>query len=186
VDAASDYGYTALHYAALLPRPELVEVLLAAGASPSRVDQQGQTPLHVTLNALPRRIERRESSSCDPSGYGDEYCYCVDTSHGYGSGEGELEQERSVRRAAEALLRHGASTGVRDERGRAAADILEAKRRPDLLPWLEGARPGAGRGAQAASARPAPGGGAWCACLPCAALSFTGRRALHATVPPAA
>lgn len=149
VDAASHYGYSALHYAALLPRPELVELLLAAGASTELTDKQGQTPLHIVLSALPRRAQRQESS-CDPSGYGDEYCYCRDTSHGYGGSEGDPEQERGVRRAAEALLLRGASESALDDRGRAAADILEAKCRADLLPWLRGSRQASGQGTPAA------------------------------------
>lgn len=137
-DAVSHYGYTALHYASLLPRLEIVEQLLSAGASPHLTDREGQTPLHVVLNALPRRVERQEETSCDPAGYGDEYCYDRDTSHGYRHGSTEeSERDLRVKRTAEALLRRGASVDVRDGRGRTAAEILDAKNRGDLRGWLE-------------------------------------------------
>eukprot|EP00927_Polykrikos_kofoidii_P027054 TRINITY_DN23947_c0_g1_i1.p1 TRINITY_DN23947_c0_g1~~TRINITY_DN23947_c0_g1_i1.p1 ORF type:complete len:467 (+),score=83.85 TRINITY_DN23947_c0_g1_i1:78-1478(+) len=136
-NVSSHYGYTALHYASLLPRPEMIELLLGAGALPSPTDRMGQTPLHVVLNGLPRRSElTQETSSCDPSGFGDEYCYCRDTSHGYTAEEARIDE--IVKRAATALVGHGASVDDRDDRGNLPRDILQAKRRPDLAAWLDG------------------------------------------------
>merc|ERR1712150_57601 len=43
---------------------------------------------------------------------------------------------------AELLLQHGADTTLQDGRGRTVAQILEAKRRPDLRAWLEGVAQG--------------------------------------------
>jgi len=139
LEAASHYGYTALHYAALLPRREIVELLLSAGAVPNQIDREGQSPLHLVLNTLPRQATRaREDNSCDPSGYGDEYCYDRDISHGYTGGAGQrAEQDVIVQRTVDALRRHGADVSLRDDRGRTAADILETKNRLDLRWWLD-------------------------------------------------
>ncbi|CAK0827732.1 unnamed protein product, partial [Prorocentrum cordatum] len=155
---AHDGGNTALHYAANLPQVTLVELLLEARASPNSTDRQGRAPLHLALTALPRRVEKEESTSCDPSGYGDEYCYCRDTSGGYG--QGGSAQDSNVRGAVQALLRHGADPGLRDDRGRDAADILDAKGRRDALAWLAGpAGPGPDAAAAAPGVGPRGGGG---------------------------
>lgn len=142
LDATNHYGFTALHFAAQLPRAEIVEVLLEAGAASNKQDRSGQTPLHVVLNTVPRRAaqlgERRVPTSCDPRGFGDEYCYLRDTSHGYScSSAQEVEQDSAVKRAVAALLRHGAQADLTDERDRTPQDLLQGKRRPDLSEWFE-------------------------------------------------
>lgn len=50
VDLADELGATALHYAAETAEP-MVELLLAAGASPKAVTKAGETPLHFTAIA---------------------------------------------------------------------------------------------------------------------------------------
>lgn len=134
----NDFGQTALHCAALLPRPEIVDLLLLGAASANCVDRQGQTPLHMALTALPRRA-KREEIAIDPSGdsfHGDEYCYEKNTSHGYSHHEDGI-RDLDVRKTAEALLSHGGNIAVKDYLQRSPSDVLESKHRPDLRVWLE-------------------------------------------------
>lgn len=139
LDAKSHYGCSGLHHAAMLPRLEIVELLLRAGASPLLTDKEGQTPLHLVLKTVPRRMEKREQLSCDPSGHGDEYCYDRDISHGYSfDGAHEAVQDALVKDAVRALLAAGADVRTRDGIGRSVDDVLEMKRRPDLRAWLRG------------------------------------------------
>ncbi|KAF2111928.1 ankyrin repeat-containing domain protein [Lophiotrema nucula] len=42
-----DTGMTALHYAATLPEPRIIEILFGYGADPRIVDNSGRSPLHV-------------------------------------------------------------------------------------------------------------------------------------------
>ena len=49
VGAARANGWTALHFAAICDDPEAVAVLLAAGADPDAVDDEGDTPLAIAL-----------------------------------------------------------------------------------------------------------------------------------------
>ena len=49
VGAARANGWTALHFAAIYDDPETIAVLLAAGADPDAVDDEGDTPLAVAL-----------------------------------------------------------------------------------------------------------------------------------------
>jgi ankyrin repeat protein len=46
LDAKANDGQTALHFAALHHRPEIVELLLESKASPDLTDQHGRSPLH--------------------------------------------------------------------------------------------------------------------------------------------
>mmetsp|Transcript_10022 Transcript_10022/g.22486 ORF Transcript_10022/g.22486 Transcript_10022/m.22486 type:complete len:378 (-) Transcript_10022:7-1140(-) len=143
VDVASDFGYTALHFASLLPRPDLVECLLGAGSSAeaSETSTVQHAPIHVVLAAVPARPAERamqQSNSCDPSGYGDEYCYDRNISHGYGTVDSAAGQQKdeAVRRAVHALLEHGADVDARDAQGRTCDRVLGDKRRPELQAWL--------------------------------------------------
>jgi len=138
IDATSHYGYTALHQAALLPRYEIIEFLLLSGASATLCDREGQTALHMVLKTLQRRVDDAQLLSCDPSGYGDEYCYARSISHGYNhrSSAREAERDALVKNTVDLLLRHGADANACDGQGRAAADVLVQKGRPDLQQWL--------------------------------------------------
>jgi len=138
IDATSHYGYTALHQAALLPRYEIIDFLLLSGASATQCDREGQTALHLVLKTLPRRVDDSQSLSCDPSGYGDEYCYARSISHGYNhrSSAREAEHDALVKNTVTLLLRHGADVHACDGQGRTAADVLVQKGRPDLQKWL--------------------------------------------------
>eukprot|EP00435_Cladocopium_sp_Y103_P046332 s2372_g13.t1 len=143
VDWRTHYGYTALHHAALVPRPEVVEILLEGRASTEVMDREGRTALHATLSTLPSGSDGRSrraavaSTSCDPAGIGDEYCYDHDISHGYRRMEQEEFQLRAVKTALMALLRSRADVHVRDGFGRSALDIMKDKRRGDLASWLQ-------------------------------------------------
>jgi len=138
IDSTSHYGYTALHQAALLPRYEIIEFLLLSGASATLCDREGQTALHLVLKTLQRRVEDTQLLSCDPSGYGDEYCYARSTSHGYNhrSSAREAEHDALVKNTVDILLRHGADANACDDQGRTPADLLMQKGRPDLQKWL--------------------------------------------------
>lgn len=57
VDLADNDGITALHYAAASSAP-MVELLLAAGASPKAVTKGGLTPLHFTLKDGFQSVQR--------------------------------------------------------------------------------------------------------------------------------
>lgn len=139
VDWKTHYGYTALHHAALVPRPEVVEILLEGRASTEVMDREGRTALHATLSTLPSgpSSRRTATTSCDPAGIGDEYCYDHDISHGYRRMEQEEFQLRAVKTAVMALLRSRADVHVRDGFGRSALDIAKDKRRGDLASWLQ-------------------------------------------------
>jgi len=138
IDGTSHYGYTALHQAALLPRYEIIEFLLLSGASPNLCDREGQTALHMVLKTLQRRVDDAQLLSCDPSGYGDEYCYARSISHGYNhrSSVREAEHDALVKNTVDLLLRHGSDANACDGQGRTAADVLVQKGRPDLQKWL--------------------------------------------------
>lgn len=49
-DAQDARGFTALHFAAQESRPDIVAVLLSAGASVGLVDQHGNTPLFTAVH----------------------------------------------------------------------------------------------------------------------------------------
>lgn len=150
LDSVSDYGYTALHYAAQLPRAAMVELLLEARASPGCQDQGGQTPLHLVCHSVPRghRDVQREAGQMvgnvpHPSSYGDEYCYCRNDSQGYDSSANyEGQQEQLVMRAAAALLRHGAGPGTPDLQGNTPSGMLRRKCRPEWEHWFSGVAAG--------------------------------------------
>lgn len=139
LDSASHYGYTALHHAAQLPRAVIVEHLLCAGATPNLVDREGQTPLHLAINSVPRCVEKVVDTSWAPSGFGDEYCYDRIASHGYGTKDHlqDLKQDVAVKSTCLLLVKHGAQVALEDERGRTVAQILDAKHRQDVRAWLE-------------------------------------------------
>lgn len=138
MELASHYGYTALHYAAQLPRPRMVEILLRAGAAPNPVDREDQTPLHIALTAVLRRVEQAPQTSFDPSGYGDEYCYMVPTYQGISAdSEHDKQKDDDVKASVSALLEHNASIDHQDGRGRKPCDILKAKNRADLCTWFD-------------------------------------------------
>jgi len=134
VEACTHYGHTALHCGALLPHPEIVELLLSFGAAVNAVDNGMATPLHLLFSQL--ICQELPGRSNDPSGFGDEYCYCpqMGASLSYSPSE---EDTLRVKRTASALLQHGADTTLRDQYGRRATDVLESKRRPDLSNLFE-------------------------------------------------
>ncbi|CAJ1440230.1 unnamed protein product [Effrenium voratum] len=141
------YGYTALHYAALVPRPEVVEILLNGQACPNAKDREGRTALMAALKTLPlgtRPMGPSASTSCDPAGIGDEYCYDHDISHGYRRMEQEETHVRAVKKAVLALVRCRADIYLQDGNGRSAIDVIQEKRRPDFGQWIESLKGGAG------------------------------------------
>jgi hypothetical protein len=139
VDVVSDYGANSLHTAALLPRVDILELLLKVKAAPDVPDRDGLTALHIVCNSVQYRAEkRREEMSCDPSGFGDEYCYCRNASHGYSHNTQELDHDVTVKAAAQALLQYSAaSMHIEDDRGRTPSGILQSKNRLDLRDWLD-------------------------------------------------
>lgn len=96
VDLADETGATALHYAAATAEP-LVQVLLAAGASPKAVTKEGLTPLHFSLQ------ERFKNGPPSP----------------YGSGPTALQQKHfaSLPQIWEALVAKGGDLNAADQRG---------------------------------------------------------------------
>jgi uncharacterized protein len=54
------YGNTPLHYAARWKDPELLEMLLAAGAQVDPVNKDGLTPLRLMLSKMPFELDAVE------------------------------------------------------------------------------------------------------------------------------
>jgi ankyrin repeat protein len=52
-----DAGYTPLHAAVQEGRPEVTEVLLAAGADPNAVDKYGNGPLWTAIFSAPKALK---------------------------------------------------------------------------------------------------------------------------------
>jgi ankyrin repeat protein len=60
VNARDRYGNTPLHYAARLKNPELIEMLLDAGAEIDPVNKDGLTPLRLMLSTKPANLSALE------------------------------------------------------------------------------------------------------------------------------
>ena len=56
VDARGPFGETALHWAAMLGRETMAELLLEKGANPSTVDYSGRTPMEFARSCRKHRV----------------------------------------------------------------------------------------------------------------------------------
>lgn len=129
VAASAPDGFTALHFAAFFDRPQVVDVLLAAGAEPS-VRATGPTrvqPIHSAVAARSTEVVRRLIAA------GSE----LDGQQEGGYTALQAAAKTGIVEMVRALLDAGADRSVTSDDGQTAADMARAAGHDEVVPLLE-------------------------------------------------
>jgi ankyrin repeat protein len=141
-DSTNESGATALHLAAFRQNSMLVQVLLDFGASPSIIDFEGRTPIHMAAMSPDGRSGEKETSKLLTQGLSPVQPQATDGLPTVHSQDRQCQPALHLaafhgnKSMAQALLDHGASVHYRDGQGRTALHMAAAGANHVILRWL--------------------------------------------------
>jgi uncharacterized protein len=126
--AADDMGFTALHNAVGEDYPQLVKLLIEAGADVSAANDEGMTPLHIAQCASAVKALIAAGADVNARAQGGMTPLIVQSAEGYDTGSLE---------SMEALLKAGANPNLQDDDGQTAMDIAVSREEDEKVALLK-------------------------------------------------
>jgi ankyrin repeat protein len=126
--AADDMGFTALHTAVGEDNPEVLQLLIKAGADVSATNDYEMTPLHIAQFASAVQTLVANGAEVNARARGGMTPLLVQAAEGYDTGSLE---------SMEALLKAGADPNARDDDGETAIDYARSRQEGDKVALLQ-------------------------------------------------